>query len=105
MNWYLIPLQPFPQTFQISLANVNYTLTVVWNNSPEGGWQFDFTDADTNTPLIAGAPLVTGVNCLSGLDYLDVGGMFVVLTNGMPDAVPTFTNLGSDSNLYFVVAA
>ncbi len=105
MNWFLIPLQAVAQSFQITLAGVTYLLTVKWNDSPDAGWEFDLTDVDTKTPLVAGLPLITGANCLSGLDYLGIGGMFIVLTNGNPDAVPTFENLGTDSNLYFVVAA
>lgn len=104
-NWYLIPLQAIPQTFTIALAGVNYILTVKWNNSADAGWEFDLTNSDTNTPLVAGQPLITGANCLSGLDYLGIGGMFIVLSDGNSDAVPTFTNLGVNSNLYFVQAA
>ncbi len=105
MNWFLIPLSNNPQTFQIALGGVNYILTVKWNQSADAGWEFDLTDADTNTPLIFGAPLITGANCLAGLEYLGIGGLFIVETDGNPDAVPTFENLGVNSNLYFVVAA
>lgn len=103
MNWYLIPLIGTPQTFQIVLATVSYLLTVKWNNSSDAGWQFDLTDAATNTPILAGQPFVTGVDMLAGLDYLGIGGSLVTVTNGDPTAVPTFTNLGGDANLYFVV--
>lgn len=106
MNWYLVPLTAVPQSFQIALAGVNYLITVKWNNTSDGGgWQFDLTNADTNTPLIAGAPFITGADLLDGLNYLGINGHLFVYTNGMPDAVPTFTNLGTDSNLYFVTSA
>lgn len=105
MNWFLIPLISIPQTFQIQLNGVNYQLTVKWNAADDAGWQFDLADADTNTPLLAGQPLITGASCLAGLEYLGIDGDLWVYTNGDPDAVPTFTNLGIDSNLYFVVAA
>lgn len=104
-NWFLIPLQNIPQQFQISLAGVNYILTVKWNASQDAGWEFDLADADTNTPLLAGQPLITGADCLSGLEYLGIGGEFWIYTNGDSNAVPTFTNLGVESNLYFVTAA
>lgn len=102
MRWFLIPLLSIPQTFQISLVGKNYTLTAKWNSAADAGWQFDLSDADTDEVLVAGAPLITGADCLSGLEYLGIQGQLWVYTDGMPDAVPTFTNLGMDSNLYFV---
>jgi hypothetical protein len=103
-SWYLIPLISTPQTFQVQLAGVNYQLTVKWNNAQDAGWQFDLANADTNTPLLAGQPFITGADCLAGLEYLGIGGEFWIATNGDDTAVPTFTNLGTESNLYFVVA-
>ncbi len=102
MNWFLIPLQGSPQSFAISLSGVNYLLTVKWNDSEDAGWQFDLADADTNASILAGAPLITGANCLAGLHYLGIGGLFVVDTDGDPSEVPSFENLGINSNLYFV---
>lgn len=104
MNIFLIPLINGPQSFQIALAGVNYTLVVKWNDAPDAGWEFDLLDADTNTYLVAGQTLITGADCLSGLEYLGIGGLFIVYTNGNADAVPTFENLGIDSNLYFVTS-
>jgi hypothetical protein len=105
MTWYLIPLINGPQSFQIALAGVNYILTVKWNDCTDAGWQFDLQLADDNSYLVAGQPFVTGCNLLAGLDYLDLGGMLIVYTNGDETAVPTFDSLGNESNLYFVVAA
>lgn len=105
MNWFLIPLYNYPVTFQISLAGVNYVMTVKWNDAQDAGWQFDLTNADTNTALVAGAPFITGADCLAGLEYLGIGGLFVVYTNGDEAAVPTQTNLGVNSNLFFVTQA
>ena len=100
--WFLIPLTGSPSTFQIAMVGVNYIMTIKWNSAPEGGWEFDLTDSDTNTPLLAGAPLICGADCLSGLEYLGIGGSLIVYTNGDNSAVPTFTNLGTESNFYFV---
>ena len=99
---FLIPLVNTPQTFQIALAGVNYTMTVKWNDASDAGWQFDLANADTNASLIAGAPFVTGVDILAGLGYLGINGSLFVATDGDQNAVPTFTNLGVNSNLYFV---
>lgn len=102
MNWFLIPLISTPQTFQIGLAGVNYLMTVKWNDQPDAGWEFDLILSDTNVPLLAGAPFVTGTDLLANLEYLGVGGQLFVTTVGDPGAVPTFTNLGTEANLYFV---
>lgn len=104
-NWYLIPLDDNPQSFQISLAAASYIMTVYWNDALDGGWQFNLDDADTGDSILAGAPFITGADLLAGLSYLGIEGQLFVYTNGMPDAVPTFTNLGQDSNLYFVTTA
>lgn len=104
-TFYLIQLQNYPITFQIALAGVNYQMTVKYNNSPEGGWVLDMTNADTRTPLFYNAPFITGADILSGLEYLSIGGGFFVYTQGDPAAVPTYDNLGSTSNLYFAVTA
>lgn len=105
MTWYQIPLSGNPESFQITLAGVNYLLTVKWNDAADAGWEFDLAYADTNEPIVAGQPLITGNDCLAGLEYLGIGGMFVVYTNGDEAAVPTFENLGTQCNLFFVVAS
>lgn len=105
MNWFIIPLVNIPQIFNISLAGVNYNMTVKWNEFDEGTWLFDLENSDTNTPLLFGAPFVTGTNLLANLEYLGIGGSLIVYTNGDPSLVPTFDNLGSDANLYFLTDA
>lgn len=105
MNWFLIPLFNYPVTFQIQLAGVNYEMTVKWNNAADAGWVFDLTNADTATQLLAGAPFVTGTDCLAGLEYLGIQGSLIVFTKGDNTAVPTMQNLGQNSNLYFVTTA
>ncbi len=104
MTWFLVPLINGPQSFQITLAGVNYLLVVKWNDSADAGWQFDLLNSDTNEYLVAGQPFITGANCLAGLNYLGIGGMFVIYTNGDEFAVPTFENLGIESNLHFVTS-
>jgi hypothetical protein len=97
---FLIPLANTPQSFQITLAGVTYTMTVKWNAQPDAGWVMDLADSNNNS-LAAGIPLITGLDCLSGLEYLGIEGSLFVMTNGDPFAVPTLDNLGTDSNLYF----
>jgi hypothetical protein len=104
MNWFLIQLQNYATSFQIVLAGVSYQMTVYWNDAPDGGWEFDLGDPATGLEIAAGLPFITGADCLAGLGYLGIGGSLYIYTNGMPDAVPTYDNLGIDSNLYFVVS-
>jgi hypothetical protein len=98
---YLIPLDNFAETFEITLAGVDYTLTTRWNDAVDAGWILDIADSNQN-PIAVGIPLITGADCLDGLTYLGIGGSLLVLTTGAsPLDVPTFANLGIDSNLYF----
>ena len=98
-NIYLVPLTNVPQIFGINLAGTNYTLTVKWNDMAQS-WFLDISDENQN-PIACGIPFVTGTSLLSQLAYLGIEGDLYVYTNGMPDAVPTLNNLGSNCNLYF----
>lgn len=104
MSIFLIPLVNVPQSFVIPLAGVNYLMVCKWNDSPDAGWVFDLSNSDTNTPLVNNVPLITGADCLAGLEYLGINGQMIVATSGDPTAVPTLTNLGVDSNLYFLTS-
>lgn len=98
---FVIPLQNIPQQFTISLANKEYLMTCRWNDAPESGWVLDFSDSITDLPIVANIPLITGADCLSGLEYLGFEGQLIIFTDGDPTAVPTLLNLGVESNLYF----
>jgi len=83
------------------LAGVTYTLTSKWNDICSY-WALDIADSNEN-PIVSNIPMITGTDCLAGLEYLGINGSIYVLTNGAdPDDVPTLVNLGVDSNLYFV---
>lgn len=101
---FLIPLTNVSQQFTINLANVNYTLTVKWNDQPDAGWILDIADANDNT-IVTCIPLTTGTDILSGLGYLNFGGTLTVVTTGAsPMDVPTYANLGTDCNLFFTTS-
>jgi hypothetical protein len=104
MSVFLIPLTNTPQTFQISLGSIEYVITCKWNDSPDAGWEIDLADALTGNSIIAGIPLVTGINLLDGLEYLGFPGQLFVFTDGNDYSPPTMDNLGVQSNLYFVSA-
>lgn len=101
MNTFILPLVAVPQVFEIALAGVIYNLTCKWNDSPDAGWVLDIADSVSGLPVAANIPLITGADCLSGLEYLGIGGQLVVFTDGNELAVPTLENLGVESNLYF----
>lgn len=100
---FQLPLQNTAQTFTVTLSGTIYTFTLQYRNVDQGGWILDIGDS-TNTPILQGVPLVTGVNLLKKYQYLGfIGGLFVQTTTD-PDAVPTFTNIGLDGQLYYVTA-
>jgi len=95
-----IPTSPNPQKFVITLSGVQYVLTLQWNFTLQL-WMLDI--ADTNSALIvAGIPLVTGVDLLEPFSYLNFGGSLFASTDSNPDAPPTFDNLGLAGHLYWV---
>jgi hypothetical protein len=101
---FLIPLSNVPQVFQIVLAGITYIMTSKWNPAPDAGWVVDIADED-GTALAQNIPLITGADCLEGLQYLGIQGNLYVKTSGAnPLNVPTLDNLGVDSNLYFVTS-
>lgn len=101
MTNFLIPLTNIPQSFAIALGGKEYLMTCKWNESPDAGWVLDFADALTGAAIVANIPLITGADCLEGLEYLGFNGSLIVFTDGNDFAVPTLENLGVESNLYF----
>lgn len=99
---YEIPLTPAtPQQLTVSLAGTQRRLTVRWCE-PAAAWVLDVANVD-GTVVLSGVPLVTGVDLLGQYGYLNLGGSLVCQTDGDPNAVPTFDNLGTISHLYFLV--
>lgn len=99
MSLFQVPLTNVPQTFQIPIGDTTYQVTSKWNNSEEAGWVLDIADQDGN-PLAFDIPMITGANLLAGLEYLGISGKLFIFTDGDDNAVPTFDNLGVESNLY-----
>jgi hypothetical protein len=100
---FQLPLQTTAQIFSITLSGVIYTLTIQYRNDPNAGWILDIGDVNNN-PIVQGIPLVTGVDLLAQYTYLGfVGGLFVQTTSDA-DAVPTFNNLGTDGQVYYVTS-
>lgn len=96
---YEIPLTPENQSFTVSLAGVTYGMTLRWNDQA-AAWVLDIYDSLGNL-LIGAIALITGADLLAPYTYLNFGGTLTVASDNNADAVPTQTNLGSMSHLYF----
>jgi hypothetical protein len=95
-----IPLTPTPQLFSVQLGTTTYNMTLLWRDDPEQGWVLDIADSQDN-PIVSGIPLVTGADLLAQYEYLNFGGQLIVQSDSDPLSVPTFTNLGQTSHLYW----
>ena len=94
----IIPTQPKNQRFRVPLANVVYVMQLVFRIDT---WYLDLSDENGNS-ILAGVPLVTGSDLLAQYHYLGLGGLLQVASSGNnPDATPTFTGLGTQSQLYW----
>jgi len=98
-----VPLTAAPQQFQIALGATNYVLTLYWCDALEGGWVLDFSDPLTGLSIVAGIPIVTGVNLFENIAYLGFTGSMFAATDGDLAAPPTYDNLGTESHVYFEV--
>lgn len=88
-----------PQKLSVSLAGVQYNLTLRWN-APGGFWGLDIATVD-DVAIVTAIPLITGTDLLDGYEYLGIGGSLRVTTDYDTGAPPTSSNLGSQSHLYF----
>lgn len=98
-----IPLSGENQTFPITLNGTAYRLTFTYRDADEAGWIMAIADTD-GTTILSGVPLVTGCDLLAPYAHLGLGGAMLVVSDGEPDAVPTFDGLGSTSHLYWITA-
>lgn len=98
---YQLPLLPQPQTLQVLLLGVTYSLRTRWSVS-QNCWCLDIADQDNNA-LVGSIPIVTGADLLEQYGYLEIGGgLYVFNTQGAPDTVPGFSNLGTTALLLFI---
>lgn len=104
MTAYRIPLSSVPQSLSISLAGVEYQLTVRWADAAESGWWLDIDLPDNGGAVLHSIPLVTGVDLLAPYAYLGIGGGLVVWADDT-DLPPGQDTLGNGVDLYFVVVA
>lgn len=99
MTQYVIPLTAEPQTFAITLAARQYTLTFRWSSAAEGGWLMDIADTESAVSLVAGIPLVTGADLLAPYPDLGIGGMLWLYA--IDDLPPGYGDLGTTVQVIF----
>lgn len=101
MSQYIIPLTGAPEIFAITLAGVEYQLTVRWNDADQGGWMLDIAEPDDGADILLGIPLVTGIDLLGQHAHLGLGGQLAVFAGDSDDA-PDQETLGKAVKLYFI---
>lgn len=96
---YEIPLNPKAESFLIILNGKTYFFTTVWNNA---GDNWELTIQNQNEIVIASSlPLLLGVDVLSQLGYLEIGGRLVIVSDEI-GVKPTYENLGITTHLLFI---
>lgn len=95
-----IPLRARGQRLTIALGDETRQLTVWWNQAARC-WMCDIASTD-GEPLATGIPLVTGEDLLGQLEYLGLGGQWIVQSDNDTDEVPTYQSLGQTGHLYYV---
>lgn len=100
---YEVPLTAAAQEFDMTIGSIQYHFVLKWNYIGNN-WVIDIED-QSNNPIVSGIPLVTGADLLAQYASLGIGVELFVQTDNNADAIPTYTNLGSDSHLYFVVSS
>jgi hypothetical protein len=99
------------QRFDIVINGTRYGMRLLYNTAA-GSWMMDLID-EADVPVLAGIPLVTGVDLIAQHRHLNIGVnardgtrvQMLVMTFAMdkpPDTIPTFENLGVDGFLYYV---
>lgn len=103
MQAWTVPLSPRPEQFGITLGSVALMLRVVWRNRGGAGWVLDVMDGNEQ-PLVMGLPLIAGADLLGQHKHIGIPGeLWIGGDDGASDVVPSFTNLGSDIKMYFVL--
>jgi hypothetical protein len=109
-SFFEIPLSgSTPQTFTIQLAGNPLQLTFLYRNADPAiaggcGWTVDVVNAQ-GANVLCGVPLVTGADLLAQYAYLNFNGSLFVRSDGTPEAIPTFENLGETpgGHLYWMI--
>ena len=96
-----IPLRKGPQKFSVQLGANEYQVSLAYAAAPDGGWHMTIADADGKT-LVAGVMVTSGEDILQQFAYLGIPGAIYAATDNDADTPPTFANLGTGGQLFYV---
>lgn len=99
MSLNLIPLLNRPQKFSIQIKGITYQFELVWSNAELGGWTLTISKPD-DTVLIAGIPLVTGIDLLAQYQHILNFSLYAATQDG---SNPPFAGLGTFTQLFYAV--
>lgn len=89
------------QRFKLDLGGTTYNFRLTYNAAQDGCWVMDIGD-DNGAVLVAGIPLVSGVDLLAQHRHLGFTGGLIVTTDRGAGEVPSFDGLGVTSRLFFI---
>lgn len=89
------------QRFKQDLGGTTYNFRLTYNTAQDACWVMDIGD-ENSVILVAGIPLVSGVDLLAQYRHLGFTGSLVVTTDRGAGEVPTFDGLGETSHLFFI---
>lgn len=99
MEYSEILLSADNQKFSVAIGGVTYVMRLLWRDN--AGWILDLMDG-SETAIVSGIPLITGLNLLAQYSYLNLGFGLIVLCDDDSQEYPTKTDLGTGSHLYVV---
>lgn len=94
-----VPLDSSPnQNFDITLfvngKNVDFNLFFSWNNTAKY-WTMDIRDK-SKKPLACNIPLYANANLLAGLEYLEIGSVFLIKLSDINADTPDLNTINTD---------
>lgn len=98
MAFFKIPLNPFPETFSVTINNVDFNAVTRWN-AVQQCWVASLLDPNS-VPILQNIPLIPGVDLLSQFAHLNLGIKLSALVDYDAAAVPKYGELGTTANVY-----
>lgn len=103
MAFFKVPLNPFPETFSVTINNVDFNAVTRWN-AVQQCWVASVQDANS-VPILQNIPLIPGVDLLGQFAYLAPGVKLSTLVDYDAAAAPKYAELGTTANVYVETTA
>ncbi len=94
-----IPLHNYPESFYITLDQVDYGMSTYWCNKLNC-WIVNITTAE-GVDVLTGVPLIPGVDLLAQYPDLGFKGQLTAQVDHDSAAVPSLSGLGFTGHLYY----